>query len=97
MPATDRRHKDVFYTFTIRSSQRDDLRGHLEERGVETKIQHPLLMPQQPAYTGSRGDWVQAEQLVNQVLCIPVHEKLTQEQLEYVADSIATFGDTRVS
>jgi dTDP-4-amino-4,6-dideoxygalactose transaminase len=96
VPATDERHKDVFYTFTIRSSQRDYLRKHLEERGIETKIQHPLLMPQQPAYTGSRGQWAQAERLLNQVLCIPIHEKLTQDQLEYVADAVTAFGDTRV-
>src|SRR5262249_21213410 len=41
---------DVYYTFTIRSSRRDELKAFLDGRGIETKIQHPLLMPDQPAY-----------------------------------------------
>ena len=84
---------DVRYTYTIRSSQRDKLQAFLESKGIETKIQHLLLMPRQPAYADqAAGEWQNAEKLVEEILCIPVHENLEQTQVEYVADCIQQFG-----
>ena len=82
----------VFYTFTIMSNQRDALKSYLESKGVETKIQHPLLMPQQPAYKNSIGNWKKAEKYVSQILSIPIHEKLTLEEINYVSETIQKFG-----
>jgi len=94
--STDR--ADVYYTYTIRSSRRDELKSYLEGRGVETKVQHLFLMPQQPAYRLQiKGDFRNAEKLVKEVLCIPVHEKMTQEQRQYVVESICNFGMSRPS
>ena len=88
--------KDVFYTYTVRSSKRDQLKDHLEKNGIETKIQHPLLMPQQPAYKiGAKGEFVNAKKIVDEVLCIPIHEKLSQSELSYVVDKISEFGNTK--
>jgi len=92
VPPRDGLHDDVFYTYTIRSSRRDELYEHLQKLGIETKIQHPLLMPQHPAYHGSKGEWSHAASLVKQVLCIPIHEKLTLDQRERVAEGIISFG-----
>ena len=92
VPSRDDLHDDVFYTYTIRSSRRDELREHLLGLGIETKVQHPLLMPQQPAYRGSKGEWSHAASLVKQVLCIPIHEKLALDQREKVANAIIDFG-----
>ena len=92
VPPRDDSHDDAFYTYTVRSSRREELRQHLEKLGIETKVQHPLLMPQHPAYLGSKGDWSNAASMVNQVLCIPIHEKLTLSQRERVADAIISFG-----
>ena len=84
---------DVYYTFTIRSSRRDELKAFLEARGIETKIQHPLLMPDQPAYrNNARGEFANARRLAREVLCIPVHEKLARSDLDYVATCIREFG-----
>lgn len=84
--------QDVYYTFTIRSSRRDELKQHLGKLGVETKIQHPLLMPEQPAYRNNvRGEFLNAQRIVKQVLCIPIHEKLNEAQLDYVVKSIKSF------
>src|SRR5262249_3167204 len=84
---------DVYYTFTIRSSRRDELKAFLDGRGIETKIQHPLLMPDQPAYRDQvRGEFANAGRLVREVLCIPIHEKLVRADLDYVAECISEFG-----
>lgn len=94
-PQSSPDRKDVYYTYTIRSSKRDQLKDHLRKKGVETKIQHPLLMPQQPAYkNGVKGKYINARKIVNEVLCIPVHEKLTRSQCDHVVKIIVEFGDT---
>ncbi len=85
--------EDVYYTYTIRSARRDELKAYLEACGIETKIQHQLLMPEQPAYCNSAaGDFNNAKKIVKEVLCIPIHEKLTEAQLEYVVASIKSFN-----
>jgi dTDP-4-amino-4,6-dideoxygalactose transaminase len=85
--------RDMYYTYTIRSPRRDALRAHLEALGIETKIHHPILMPHQPAYRNAvRGEFRRAEQLVRQVLCIPMHEKLSGADVYYVADGIRSFS-----
>ena len=70
---------DVYYTYTIRADARDELQRHLAEHGIETKVQHAPLMPEQPAYRDSvRGSFSNAQRLIKQVLCIPANEKLSR-------------------
>jgi len=84
--------RDVYYTFTIQSDRRDALMAFMAERGIETKIQHPLLMPDHPAHKMSDlSRFPVGNRAVKRVLCIPVHEKMTQEQVEYTASSIREF------
>lgn len=80
-----------YYTYTIQCEKRDALKYHLELCGIETKIQHPILMPNQALYLGSRGSWANAERLMQRVLCLPFHEKLTDEQIWYVVNSVTEF------
>ena len=83
---------DAWYTFTIKCKQRDELRTFLETTGIETKIQHPILMPQQPCYRGQcRSETSNAELLLSQILCIPCNEKMTDEDVAYVAAAINSF------
>ncbi len=82
----------TYYTYTILADRRNELQEHLAARGVETKIQHRILMPRQPAYRHLPPCSIpNAERLVNQILCIPVNEKLTMDQIYYVIDSIKRF------
>ena len=84
--------KLAYYTYTIQCDQRDKLKDFLAQRGIETKIQHPFLMPQQPFYKhNARGTWSHAAYLMSRVLCIPVHEKLADGQMWHVVNSIADF------
>lgn len=83
---------DVYYTYTIQADHRDELKAFLEAKGIETKIQHPYLMPEQPAYPGTtREQFQNAQRLVKRVLCIPTHEKLTRTDVDYVSASIREF------
>jgi dTDP-4-amino-4,6-dideoxygalactose transaminase len=84
--------KLAYYTYTIFADQRDKLKDFLAIRGIETKIQHPIVMPEQPFYRQhARGTWSHAKYLMSRALCIPVHEKLTDSQMWHVVNSIADF------
>ena len=92
IPVEDHGQWDVYYTYTIQADRRDELKEYLESRGVETKIQHPILMPQQSAYRENlRGEFANAKKLVKRILCIPANEKLTRPEIEYVAGCIRVF------
>lgn len=95
VPEERERQRHVYYTYTIQTDRRDALAQHLGERGIETKIQHPLLMPQHPVYAGhARGEWQNANSLIKRILCLPSNEKLTAEQLMRVADAVVEFNQS---
>lgn len=94
--AADRR--SVFFDFTITTPRRGEMRRFLEGRGIEVKIRHPLLMSQQPAYRHlDRRPLPNAERLVKQILSLPLHEKLTDDQIDYVAELVSDFCSTAAS
>jgi dTDP-4-amino-4,6-dideoxygalactose transaminase len=92
IPIEKEDEKDVYYTYTIKTDCRDNLKSYLEEKGIETKIQHPYLMPEQPAYkTNVKGKYENAMKLVKRILCLPVHEKMSEEDLDYVIENVKAF------
>ena len=83
---------DCYYTYTIQADRRDELKAFLAASGIETKIQHPVLMPHQAPYVDCpRAPIPTAERLVQRILCIPANEKLDPTDVEYVADCILEF------
>jgi len=95
IPREKRGEWDVYYTYTICADRRDELKAFLETQGVETKIQHPILMPEQPAYKGSKGEFTNAKCLVDKILSIPANEKLVQRDVDYVVACIRRFYNGR--
>ena len=83
-----------YYSYTITTEHRDELQKFLSENGIETKIQHPILMPHQKAYKGIYFPVIpRAEKLVKQILCLPAHENLSKEEQNYVVSKIRMFFD----
>lgn len=86
----------VFHQYTIRYEDRDGLRSHLEDHGVGTGVYYPIPIDDQPAYdeVGSRSPV--ARRAAREVLSLPVHPQVSQEDLEYIADTVADYtGGTR--
>lgn len=92
VPSEQAHEKSVYYTYIIQTPKRDELKQYLEERGIETKIQHPFLMCQQPVYQKYLKKPVpKAEKIVQEILCLPVHEKMTREEQEHVIECVESF------
>jgi len=84
--------RDIYYAYTIITERREDLITHMAESGIETQIQHPILMPNHTAYHHlPKPHLPVAEHMVNRILSIPNHENLSDPEIKYVADSIKEF------
>jgi len=82
----------TYYTYTIISEKRNELKDYLARKGIETKIHHPILMPYHRAYRHlPKFNIPVAEKLVNQILSIPNHEKLEEEEIVYIIKCIRSF------
>jgi dTDP-4-amino-4,6-dideoxygalactose transaminase len=91
-PRSSADRRSVFFDYTVTTPRRTDLRRFLEEKGIEVKVRHPLLMSQQPAHRHlARRPLANAERLVKQILSLPIHEKLTDSQVDYVAEQVSSF------
>ncbi|MGH9325169.1 MAG: DegT/DnrJ/EryC1/StrS family aminotransferase [Terriglobia bacterium] len=85
----------VYHLYVVRSSQRDHLRAHLAEAGIETGIHYPIALHLQQAYARlgyRRGDFPVAEEAAAQVLSLPMYPQLETSQQQEVARAIAAFA-----
>lgn len=92
MPYSDH----VFHQYTLRVSngQRDRLRDYLKENEVPAMVYYPSPMHQQPAYEHlgyQTGDFPVAEALCDEVMSLPMHPELTEDQLAYITNRITNF------
>jgi dTDP-4-amino-4,6-dideoxygalactose transaminase len=88
----------VYHQYTIRTDRRDELREHLKQAGVATAVHYPMPLHLQPAfqYLGyAEGDFPVAEEMSARVLSLPVYPELTDDQVEYVADTVKSFFEKR--
>ncbi|RLF35722.1 MAG: erythromycin biosynthesis sensory transduction protein eryC1 [Thermoplasmata archaeon] len=86
--------KHVYYMYVIRTTKRDKLMNYLKERGISTGIHYPVPLHLQPAYKNfgfKKGDFPVSEKLADEILSIPVYPELTEEQLNYIVDTIKQF------
>jgi dTDP-4-amino-4,6-dideoxygalactose transaminase len=65
---------------------------HLLAQGIEVKIKHPLLMCDQPPYKErSVADIPHARETIGRILTLPLHEKMTDGDVEFVVAAILEF------
>jgi len=86
--------KQVFHIYVIRVEKRDELQQFLIKHGIDAKIHYPVPMHLQPAakkYGYKEGDFPVSEAICKSVISLPVHEFITQEQLDYVVDRVKHF------
>lgn len=95
VPNTEAGNDHVFNQFTIRAPKRDELRAYLREHGVGTEVYYPIPMHLQDCYRElgyRKGDFPVSERASQDVLSLPVYAELTEEQLAYVVETVATFS-----
>jgi dTDP-4-amino-4,6-dideoxygalactose transaminase len=87
--------KHVFHQFTIKVTEdfgmsRDELNQRLKDKGIMTEVYYPLPIHNQPLYKelGYNGSMPSTEKACAEVLSLPVHPLLTEEDLDYIVETI---------
>ncbi len=88
----DRRLGDVIQNFVIRTENRDALQKHLESKGIETLISWPIPLHKQPALTElHQFNLPVTEEISRTCLSLPMYPELTDEEVDYVIESVRSF------
>ena len=91
----------VFHQYVIRitNGKRDGLLDHLQSKGIPCAIYYPIPLHSQKAYVDSRyreSDFPVTNQLCKEVIALPMHTELDEEQIQFITDSILEYlGDNR--
>jgi dTDP-4-amino-4,6-dideoxygalactose transaminase len=95
-PAETPNETPVYHLFVVRSEHRDQLAAHLARNGVEAAIHYPvpihLQAPYRAKYGYSEGTFPIAERLGGQVLSLPIHPAITEEEVETVSGLVRDFA-----
>lgn len=92
VPSYDSKYIPVFHAFVIRTNQRDKLQAFLAEKEIDTKVHYPIAIHQQEAAKDAKmHDLKNTEQIVGSILSLPVYPELTDDQVNFVIESIKEF------
>ena len=83
------------YTIMVEKGDRDDWVDIINDCGVGTGIHYPIPLYNQPIYRtlGFEGYCPNAEFAADNVISLPVHPSLTQEDLDLVIKAVKTASD----
>ena len=87
---------DVFnqYTLKVINVDRDALVAHLNEKGIPCGVYYPIPLHLQKAYEDKRyneEDFKVTNQLVKEVISLPMHTELDNEQIEFITKTVIDF------
>jgi len=86
--------RHVYYMYTLRTAQRDDLEAYLAARGIGSQKIYATPVPMQPCYQYleySDEDVPVAARYANELLCLPVFPELTNEEVQFIVAAIQDF------
>ena len=81
------------YTIKIKDGKRDELSDYLIENGIGNGIYYPIPLYDQVLYKemGYDQSLPVTEEIVEEVLSLPIHAKLTKDDLDYIIKVIKEF------
>jgi dTDP-4-amino-4,6-dideoxygalactose transaminase len=103
LPVASADVEPVWHLYAVRSRRRSVLQAALDEENICHGIHYPIPVHLQPAWDGlggesmSKGAFPLIEQYSSQLLSLPVHECLTDDEVESVARVVRSVptGDPR--
>lgn len=86
----------VFHQYVLRiiDADRNALMQHLLDKGIPCAIYYPIPLHSQKAYLDPRYKEEQfpvTNQLVQEVIALPMHTELDDEQIKFITDSVIEF------
>lgn len=84
------------YTLKIKNADRDALVAHLNANGIPCGVYYPIPLHKQKAYADARyneNDFTVTNQLIKEVISLPMHTELDDEQIAFITKTILDFLD----
>ncbi|ROI08629.1 DegT/DnrJ/EryC1/StrS family aminotransferase [Kaistella haifensis] len=85
----------VFHQYTLRilNGKRNELQQFLAEKEIPAMIYYPVALRKQKAYfqDSDDKDFVNTDKLLGEVISLPMHTELDDEQLKYITDAVLEF------
>lgn len=86
----------VFHQYTLRvlETDRDALVQHLNDHGIPCGVYYPIPLHRQKAYLDERyieTDFAVTNQLVKEVISLPMHTELDDEQIDFITTTLLNF------
>jgi len=90
-PVTMNYCEHVYHLYVIKTKQRDELRQHLSDSGIETMLNYPKALPFYPAYSylkHKEEDFPNALRNQDEILSLPIYPEITTESIDYIANTM---------
>ncbi len=84
----------VYHHFVIRTERRDALKDFLSARQIDSEVYYPLALHLQPCFAQfgyQPGSLPRSEAASKEALALPVHPDLSEEQIDFVAETVRGF------
>ncbi len=86
----------VFHQYTLRitNGKRNELHQHLLDNNIPNAIYYPVPLHAQKAYQDDRyneADFTVTNQLIDEVISLPMHTELEEDQLAFITKTINDF------
>ncbi len=86
----------VFHQYTLRiiGVNRDALVKHLQAHDIPCGVYYPIPLHRQKAYADARyneADFPVTNQLIQEVISLPMHTELDNEQIDYITQTVIDF------
>jgi dTDP-4-amino-4,6-dideoxygalactose transaminase len=82
------------YTLKVKADKRDALKKWLDERGVPAMVYYPVPLHEQKAFEEFKESdkiFPVTEMLCKEVISLPMHTELDDEQLKFISDTVIDF------
>lgn len=90
-PLVREENEPIYHQYVLQCDDREAMLNKLKEKGVATGVYYPIPLHLQKVYADlgyKEGDMPVAEYLSHRTFAIPVYPELTEEQINYIIDSI---------
>lgn len=94
LPVVLDHNRSVWNQYTLRTDRRDELRGHLSDRGIGNSVYYSVPLHLQPCFAHlglGQGSLPVSERAAREVISLPVFPELRESELDEVASAIEEF------
>ncbi len=94
LPRWDGGEEHCFHLFVVECEEREALRSHLEERGIQAAVHYPVPLHRQPPYRDGGApprSFPVTERVAAQALSLPLYPYLREDEQERIVEAVRDF------